>query len=53
MGAKTQSDAIKDQKANSDTAEKTTAAEALSRQQAAELQQLRQTVFNRGTSSGK
>ncbi|KJK22341.1 conjugal transfer protein TrbJ [Burkholderiaceae bacterium 16] len=53
MGAKTQSDAIKDQKANSDTAEKTTAAEALSRQQAAELQQLRQTVFNRGTSFGK
>jgi hypothetical protein len=53
IGAKTQADAVKDQKVNADTAEKTAAAEQLARQQADELQKLRQQVFNRGTLSGK
>lgn len=53
IGAKTQSDAVKDQRENADTAEKTAASEQLARQQVEELQQLRRQVFNRGTLVGK
>ncbi|SCU77709.1 Conjugal transfer protein TrbJ [Cupriavidus necator] len=53
IGAKTQADAVKDQRENADTAEKMAASEQLARQQADELQQLRRQVFNRGTLVGK
>jgi len=53
LGAKSQADAVKEQQSVADASEKTAGSEQLSRQQDAELQQLRQTVFNRGTFQGK
>lgn len=53
LGAKSQADAVKEQQSVADASEKAAGSQQLSRQQDAELQQLRQTVFNRGTFQGK